>query len=98
MKLKGANLGGVIVDGLTKFKDALLQGVDLSGLSGFDLADRAGALTGDRLVEVDGVPMEGATYDAAQRALAGAPGAERRVVLERAGEELETVLVAIPFL
>jgi carboxyl-terminal processing protease len=48
-------------------------------------AQRAGILTGDRVVEIDGKPTRSWTSDEAVKALRGAPGSEVHVVVERPG-------------
>jgi carboxyl-terminal processing protease len=48
-------------------------------------AERAGILTGDRLVEIDGRPTHGWTQDEASAALRGAPGTTVRLAVERPG-------------
>ena len=48
-------------------------------------AERAGLLTGDRIVEIDGRPTKGWTSDEAMKALRGQPGSTVRVVVERPG-------------
>jgi carboxyl-terminal processing protease len=48
-------------------------------------AQRAGILTGDRVVEIDGRSTRGWTSDEAIKALRGAPGSSVRIVVERPG-------------
>lgn len=48
-------------------------------------AERAGLLTGDRVVEIDGKTTRGLTSEEAVKALRGKPGSMVRVVVERPG-------------
>ena len=48
-------------------------------------AQRAGILTGDRVVEIDGKPTRSWTSDEAVKALRGAPGSVVHVMIERPG-------------
>ena len=48
-------------------------------------AQRAGILTGDRVVEIDGKPTRSWTSDEAVKALRGAPGSVVNVMIERPG-------------
>ena len=47
-----------------------------------------GLRAGDRLLQVNGVEMTGATLSAAQKALAGRPGEMKTIVVERAGAQV----------
>lgn len=47
--------------------------------------ERAGILTGDRITSIDGVPLNGATTEEAQRRLRGAPGSTVTLSIERPG-------------
>jgi uncharacterized protein YjbI with pentapeptide repeats len=58
-KLIGAKLGGVVFDAVTNLKGSLLQGADLSGASGVDLANRAGALFDSLTRLPDGIGFGG---------------------------------------
>jgi carboxyl-terminal processing protease len=48
-------------------------------------AERAGVVTGDRIVEIDGKPTQGLTSDEALRSLRGTPGSSVRIAVERPG-------------
>jgi carboxyl-terminal processing protease len=48
-------------------------------------AERAGIVTGDRIVEIDGKPTQGLTSDEALRSLRGTPGSSVRIAVERPG-------------
>jgi carboxyl-terminal processing protease len=48
-------------------------------------AERAGILTGDRIVEIDGRPTHGLTQEEALRVLRGSPGSAVRLTIERPG-------------
>jgi carboxyl-terminal processing protease len=48
-------------------------------------AERAGILTGDRIVEIEGRPTHGLTQEEALRALRGAPGSAVHLSIERPG-------------
>jgi carboxyl-terminal processing protease len=48
-------------------------------------AERAGIMTGDRIVEIDGRPTHGLTQEEALRSLRGSAGSTVRLVVERAG-------------
>jgi carboxyl-terminal processing protease len=48
-------------------------------------AERAGILTGDRLIEIDGRPTHGWTQDEASAALRGVPGTTVRIAVQRPG-------------
>ena len=57
-------------------------------------AHRAGMRAGDRILAVDGTPVEGVTTDSVSRLLLGVPGTRVSVTFERAGEA-EPTLVGI---
>jgi carboxyl-terminal processing protease len=48
-------------------------------------AERAGIVTGDRIVEIDVRPTQGLTSDEALKSLRGTPGSAVRIVVERPG-------------
>lgn len=48
-------------------------------------AERAGIVTGDRIVEIDGKSTHGLTQEEALKSLRGAPGSTVRIVVERPG-------------
>ncbi len=50
-------------------------------------AERAGILTGDRLIELDGRSMQGWTVDEARQALRGAPGSTVRLTIQRGASD-----------
>ncbi|NUP72501.1 MAG: S41 family peptidase [Gemmatimonadaceae bacterium] len=65
--------------------DARDSGVTVIGTLPGSPAERAGLLTGDRIVEIDGRTTHGLTQEEAIRALRGSPGSAVHLVVERPG-------------
>lgn len=65
--------------------DARDSGITVIGALPGTPAERAGLLTGDRIVEIDGRPTHGLTQEEALRALRGAAGSTVRLTVERFG-------------
>ncbi|HWP81669.1 MAG TPA: S41 family peptidase [Bacteroidota bacterium] len=73
-------------------RDGMITVVNL--IEGFSAA-KQGIQTGDRIVEIDGKEVKGATLEQVRNMVRGAPGTEVRVKIEREGEvqPIEFVLV-----
>jgi carboxyl-terminal processing protease len=65
--------------------DARDSGITVIGALPGTPAERAGILTGDRIVEIEGRPTHGLTQEEALRALRGAPGSTVHLMVERPG-------------
>jgi carboxyl-terminal processing protease len=65
--------------------DARDSGITVIGALPGTPAERAGILTGDRIVEIQGRTTQGLTQEEALTALRGAPGSTVRIVIERPG-------------
>jgi carboxyl-terminal processing protease len=65
--------------------DARDSGITVIGALPGTPAERAGIMTGDRIVEIEGRPTHGLTQEEALRALRGAPGSTVHLVAERPG-------------
>ena len=65
--------------------DARDSGITVIGALPGTPAERAGVLTGDRIVEIAGRPTQGLTQEEALKALRGTPGSVVRIAIERPG-------------
>jgi carboxyl-terminal processing protease len=65
--------------------DARDSGITVIGALPGTPAERAGIITGDRIVEIEGRPTHGLTQEEALRALRGSAGSPVRLVIERPG-------------
>jgi carboxyl-terminal processing protease len=65
--------------------DARDSGITVIGALPGTPAERAGVMTGDRIVEIDGRPTRGLTQEEALRSLRGTAGSTVRLVVERPG-------------
>jgi carboxyl-terminal processing protease len=65
--------------------DARDSGITIIGALPGTPAERAGLLTGDRIVEIEGRPTHGLTQEEALRALRGSPGSAVHLTIERPG-------------
>ena len=65
--------------------DARDSGITVIGALPGTPAERAGIVTGDRIVEIEGKSTHGLTQEEALKSLRGAPGSTVRIVIERPG-------------
>jgi carboxyl-terminal processing protease len=72
--------------------DARDSGITVIGALPGTPAERAGIITGDRIVEIEGKPTHGLTQEEALQALRGAPGSRVHLAIERPG-----VAARLPF-
>jgi hypothetical protein len=61
------------------------------------LSTVAGVQPGDKLVQVDGLTLKGATWGAIFGAMQGTPGEQRRLVLDRAGQPVTVLATVMAF-
>ena len=65
--------------------DARDSGITVIGALPGTPAERAGIMTGDRIVEIQGRSTQGLTQEEALKSLRGAPGSTVRIAIERSG-------------